>query len=97
MAKMKRYYNPLPIDGDTSVQHKYSFDRMREIIKWNEIHCDYWCGIDYQIDVHRKSIECYVIDKGTLQWYEDLKCWDQIELEMLLLYKRDLVIRNILE
>jgi len=97
MTNHKRYYNPLPIDGDKSVQHKYSFDRMRENIEWNEIHCEYWNGIDYQIDVHRKSIECYVMDKPPGQWYEDLENWDQIELEMLLIYRRDMLIRQLLK
>lgn len=98
MTTNKRYYNPLPGDnGDKSVPHKYSFARMCEIIKWNETHCDYWNGVDYQIDVHRKSIECYVMDKVPIKWYVNLKRWDEIELGMLLIYKRDLLIRTILE
>ena len=97
MAKMKRFYNLQPSDALNIVINEYKFVQMCNIIEWNEIHCEYWNGIDYQIDVHQKSIECYVIDKGPLQWYEDLKCWDHIELQMLLIYRRELLIRNIFE
>lgn len=94
---MKRYYNPYPIDAANIVINKYNYDRMRDNIERNEIHYEYWNGLDYQIGVHQKSIECYVMDKPPVQWYEDLKYWGQIELEMLMIYRRDLLIRNILE
>ncbi len=97
MSQMKRYYNLLPSDAANIVINQYNYERMREIIEWNEIHCEYWNGVDYQIGLHRKSIECYVMNKPPVQWYEDLKNWDQIELEMLLIYRRDMLIRQLLK
>ncbi|MCF6140514.1 hypothetical protein L1S34_04375 [Flavobacterium sp. K77] len=73
MKNNKQYYNPLPIDGDKNIQYDYNFDRMHKIIQWNENHCEYWNGVDYQIEVHQKSIENYDGGMGTLDWYDDLK------------------------
>lgn len=98
--KLKKYFNDIPGDFQPLITRAYCFHRMQSIIRWNEINCDYWTGIEDQIKIYQRNIK-FCEKNGGLLWewsyFEEVPQFEVVELQMLLIYRRELAIRNILE
>lgn len=100
IPQLKKYFNQIPDDFHPLITQPYCFHRMQSIINWNEIHCDYWTGIEDQIELYQRNIAHYEKNGGLLwEWsyFEEMPQFEVVELQMLMIYRRDLAIRNILE